>query len=221
MSECQSVKSIKSGVKWRTLLRNKWRPFQRNRGDLCVGMGGVLCVGIVATFAAEYPRDYAKLIFNCNELPRDVENTNAYFRRFIILPFNITISADKQDKELSKKIINSELSGIFNWVLNGLKKLLENKNFTESEIVKNQIHQYEIESDSVLMFLEDENYEKSLSKTIRLNNIYYEYRTYCSNNGFVPCSCKKFSQRLEKNKVIKKRTSECNVVYLEKKFNST
>jgi hypothetical protein len=55
VSECQSIKSIKSGVKWRTLLRNKWRPLQRNRGDLCSGMGGVLCVGIVATFAAEYP----------------------------------------------------------------------------------------------------------------------------------------------------------------------
>lgn len=55
VSECQSVTSIKSEVKWRTLLRNKWRPFQRNRGDLCSGMGGVLCSGIVATFAAEYP----------------------------------------------------------------------------------------------------------------------------------------------------------------------
>ncbi len=58
VSECQSVTSIKSGVKWRTLLRNKWRPFQRNPGDLCSGMGGVLCVGIVATFTAEYPITY-------------------------------------------------------------------------------------------------------------------------------------------------------------------
>lgn len=28
--------------------------------------------------------DYAKLIFNCNELPKDVEQTNAFFRRFLI-----------------------------------------------------------------------------------------------------------------------------------------
>ncbi len=30
--------------------------------------------------------NYAKLIFNCNELPKDVEQSNAYFRRFLIIP---------------------------------------------------------------------------------------------------------------------------------------
>ena len=32
-------------------------------------------------------RDYAKMIFNINQLPKDVEHTNAFFRRF----FNNTI----------------------------------------------------------------------------------------------------------------------------------
>ena len=31
--------------------------------------------------------DYGKLMFNCNELPKEVEQTNAFFRRFIIIPF--------------------------------------------------------------------------------------------------------------------------------------
>src|SRR5690606_16817975 len=61
--------------------------------------------------------NYAKLIFNCNELPKDVEQTHAYFRRFLIVPFEVTIPGTEQDKELSKKIIESELSGVFNWVL--------------------------------------------------------------------------------------------------------
>jgi len=30
---------------------------------------------------------YAKLIFNCNELPSDIEQTMAFFRRFLIIPF--------------------------------------------------------------------------------------------------------------------------------------
>jgi hypothetical protein len=38
----------------------------------------------------------AKLIFNCNELPKEVEQTNAYFRRFLIIPFDITIPSEKQ-----------------------------------------------------------------------------------------------------------------------------
>ena len=70
---------------------------------------------------------YAKLIFNCNELPKDVEHTNAYFRRFLIVPFDVTIPPDEQDKTLHTKIIDNELSGVFNWVLEGLDRLLKQK----------------------------------------------------------------------------------------------
>lgn len=41
--------------------------------------------------------DYAKLMFNCNELPKEVEHTNAFFRRFLIMKFDVTIPEDKQD----------------------------------------------------------------------------------------------------------------------------
>jgi putative DNA primase/helicase len=59
-------------------------------------------------------KQYAKLIFNCNELPKDVEHTNAYFRRFLIIPFDVTIPPEEQDKQLHTKIIENELSGVFN-----------------------------------------------------------------------------------------------------------
>jgi len=74
---------------------------------------------------------YAKLIFNCNELPREVEHSHAYFRRFLIVPFEVTIPEAEQDKQLHCKIIDAELSGVFNWVLEGLNRLLKNKNFTQ------------------------------------------------------------------------------------------
>ena len=142
--------------------------------------------------------DYAKFMFNCNELPREVENTNAFFRRFIILPFRVTIPEKEQDKELSRKIIDSELSGVFNWVLNGLQKLLVNKNFTQSEIVKNEVLQYQKESDSVLIFLEDENYCISMNEYQSLKFIYSEYKQYCFDNGYRQVSSKNLSKRLEK-----------------------
>jgi putative DNA primase/helicase len=51
--------------------------------------------------------NYAKMVFNCNELPKDVEHTKAFFRRFLIIPFDVTIPDDQQDKNLSRKIIHS------------------------------------------------------------------------------------------------------------------
>ena len=46
-------------------------------------------------------RDYAKLIFNCNELPADVEHTPAYFRRFLIVPFGVAIPEAEQGNLLT------------------------------------------------------------------------------------------------------------------------
>src|SRR5262249_27450415 len=101
---------------------------------------------------------YAKLCFNCNELPKDVEQSEAYFRRFVIIPFRVTLPESECDVELAQKIVRDELAGVFNWVLAGLKRLLKQKKFTESEIVKDMISAYKRESDSVACFLRDEHW---------------------------------------------------------------
>ncbi len=108
-------------------------------------------------------KQYAKLIFNCNELPKDVEHTNAYFRRFLIIPFDVTIPPPEQDKNLHTKIIEKELSGVFNWVLQGLNRLLEQKKFSDCEAAQQAVEQYKIESNSVQMFLNENEYKGSLT----------------------------------------------------------
>jgi putative DNA primase/helicase len=143
-------------------------------------------------------RNYAKLIFNCNELPKEVEQTNAFFRRFLIVPFDVVIPEEEQDKELSKKIIDSELSGVLNWVLEGLNRLLTQKNFTESQLVKDQLSEYQKQSDSVQMFLEEEGFEKSIGDICLLKKLYTKYQEYCDENGCRVCSKKTFAERLRK-----------------------
>lgn len=165
--------------------------------------------------------DYARFMFNCNELPREIENTNAFFRRFLILPFRITIPQNKQDKDLSGRIIETELSGVFNWVLNGLTTLLENKSFTHSKIVQNEVLQYQKESDSVLMFLDDENYQRSLEQYKPLKDIYSKYKCYCLESSFRPCSIQTFSKRLKKNNFAFNRKSYGYAVFIERKILNT
>jgi len=160
--------------------------------------------------------DYARFMFNCNELPKEVENTNAFFRRFIILPFRVTIPQNKQDRTLANRIIENELSGVFNWVLAGLTRLLQNKGFTNSKIVENEVLEYQKESDSVLMFLEDENYKQSLEHHKPLQDFYTEYKNYCLDNGYFKGSNKTFSQRLRKNSFVIERKSYGNSIYIEK-----
>ncbi|MBC9910569.1 DNA primase [Chitinophaga varians] len=159
---------------------------------------------------------YAKLIFNCNELPKAVEHTHAFFRRFLIIPFDVTIPPEAQDKELSKKIIQQELSGVFNWVLAGLHRLLKQKNFSDCDAAKQQLQQYQRQSDSVLMFLEEEGYKPSQIGFLPLQQLYTLYKIFCADNGYRLCSNKTVSERLRSHGYEMERKTPGMVVYLEK-----
>jgi putative DNA primase/helicase len=158
--------------------------------------------------------DYAKLIFNCNELPKDVEHTNAFFRRFLIVGFDVTIPEDKQDKELANKIINNELSGVFNWILLGLDRLLKQKKFSQCEAVENARSDYEKQSDSVKMFIEDYEYKTSTEYTT-VSDLYQQYKNYCIEDGFYKVHKSNFMKRLRHFKILVERKSIGNVAYVK------
>ena len=160
---------------------------------------------------------YARLIFNCNDLPKDVEHTNAYFRRFLIIPFDLTIPEKDQDKELANKIIKSELAGVFNWVLEGLKRLLKDKNFTYSKAIDDEVKKYKINSDSVQLFLNEENYISSSEYFTKIKDLYRDYRIYCLDGGYKPVNKSNFKKRIEVKGIITEKRNVGNVAWVEKK----
>ncbi len=160
--------------------------------------------------------DYAKLIFNCNELPKDVEQTDAYFRRVLIVPFSVVIPEQEQDKELAKKIIDAELSGIFNWVLEGLKRLLAQKKFTDSEVARQAREQYRRESDSAQLFIDETGYSSSATGFVALKDLYPEYRTFCLDEGFKPVNSTNFKKRLENLNIVIEKKSLGKVAFITK-----
>jgi putative DNA primase/helicase len=160
---------------------------------------------------------YAKLIFNCNELPKDVEHTNAYFRRLIIVPFDVTIPEAEQDKQLSQKIIKSELAGVFNWALEGLNRLLKKKSFTDCKATQIAREQYEKQSDSVRLFIDESSYEKCSNDYTLIKYLYNEYRTFCFEDGFKPVNKTNFIKRLNSFDVIIEKKNVGNVAFMAKR----
>lgn len=157
---------------------------------------------------------YAKLIFNCNELPKEVEHTNAYFRRFLIIPFDVTIPEHEQDKQLHTKIIENELSGVFNWVLEGLNRLLEQKRFSHCEAAKQAVEQYKTQSDSVKLFIEENSYQPSPTNYKVIKDLYTAYRTFCLDDGFKPVNKTNFIKRLQSFGVQVEKRNIGNVAFL-------
>lgn len=160
--------------------------------------------------------DYAKLIFNANELPKNAEQTEAYHRRFLIVDFEQTIPEHEQDKQLSKKIIEAELPGVFNWVLLGLDRLLQQKGFTHCIAVDEARKQYELESDSVNQFISDSEYLPSVTAYTPIVELYPEYRAFCLEDGCPAVKKGNFIKRLKHLKITVDRLNVGNVAYMSK-----
>jgi putative DNA primase/helicase len=161
--------------------------------------------------------DYAKLIFNANLLPTDIENNEAFFRRFILIPFNVTIPEEERDPKLAKRIIDSELAGIFNWILDGLQRLLTNKGFTPSKVLDQTILEYRQQSDTVFLFLDEEGYVADIEEEVSLNEVYSNYIGYCKTGLYKAVSRRQFAERLRKLDFSMTRRSHGNVVGIKKK----
>ena len=86
--------------------------------------------------------DYARMMFCLNELPRTRDNSNGFFRRFLIAPFNVRIPKSRIDPDLARKITSAELPGIMNWVLQGWARLAKNRRFTDSPMMDKALYDY-------------------------------------------------------------------------------
>jgi len=161
--------------------------------------------------------NYAKFIFNCNELPREVEHSPAFWRRWLIVPFRVTIPREERDPELHKKIISSELAGVFNWALAGLERLLVQEQFSNCEACTEAVEQFRKDSDSVSQFLEDEGWERSTNELQTLKELYGRYTAYCAENGYHRVNNKHFKKRLEGVEVQTTRRAEGWCVFIQRR----
>ena len=142
---------------------------------------------------------YAKLMFNCNLLPRDIEQSEGFFRRFLIIPFSVKIEEWERDPELAAKIIAQELPAVFNWVLEGLRRLLSARAFTECTAAQQALEAYRRESNSVLMFIDEYGLQPGKDRADRqpVKVLYYAYKNYCTASGFYPMGKSTFNKQMQ------------------------
>jgi len=136
--------------------------------------------------------NYAKMIFSANELPKVYDNTRAFWDRWVLLEFPYTFVNHKElleaddttklkliDTEIIEKITKpEEMSGLLNWALIGLERLLKNSDFSHSIGYLEVKKMWQRKSDSFMAFCEDfleEEYEGQISK----KELRSQYSKYC------------------------------------------
>lgn len=144
-------------------------------------------------------KPFARLVFSCNELPRNyVDRTEGFYRRLIIVPFSRQIEKSKIDKSLKYKF-QREKEGILNWALEGLKRLYENNfEFSENELTDGVKKEYKRENNNVISFVEECCELDGLFSCSRIE-IYEAYKEFCVEAGLKALSQIKFNKELEGN----------------------
>lgn len=150
-------------------------------------------------------RPYAKFIFSANELPRVADKTDGFYRRLQIIPLEYSFT-DKDIKsfDFNKLISKEALEYLAKISLEAYLNMGENfSNHEENEI---EIAKYKVGANSILTFINDEEYITSLiekTSTSRFaNEIYNLYKQYCADNQYRAIGRNKFYKEIEKSELI-------------------
>ncbi|AND26188.1 MULTISPECIES: DNA primase family protein [Bacillus] len=140
--------------------------------------------------------NYAKLIFSANEMPRINDFTDGLGRRLQIVPFKAKFTPEGEDYDpfITDKLLSDEsMQYILILALKSLKRLLEEKKFTKSKAVEEELVKYQEENNPIISFVNNENIE--LERSV-VGDVYLQYKVYCVENGFQSVSNINFSKQI-------------------------
>lgn len=125
---------------------------------------------------------YARIMLACNALPRTDDTTEGYLRRPLLMEWRQHIPEEKRDPMLSEKL-RTEISGIFNWALVGLRRL-QSRNwiFEIPEESRRMTESYRRSEDNVLRFVEEMCVRRDEVKE-HTALLYQAYVTFCEGEG--------------------------------------
>ena len=140
---------------------------------------------------------YATMIFNANQLPTHKDKSFAFYQRWVIVPFpNSFARGDKKTnpnllKELTTK---EELSGLLNLWIKGLKRLMQNNDFTYTD--NDEIPKYEKYAYPEYNYIE--TYLENVQGVSRpTDEVYNKYCSWAKENKFQIQTKATFTRKLK------------------------
>jgi P4 family phage/plasmid primase-like protien len=152
----------------------------------------------------------AKMWFSCNEFPQTTEDTLAYVRRWKIFNCGAVFLGDKADpKILDKLTTETELSGLLNWVLEGLKRLLENGRFSFNETEETLRENILKLSNPTKAFIERElEPSNDVKDYIEHDLLYADFIKFCDGENLPAVRKAQFTQALQREIPDVKQTKQ-------------
>jgi len=139
---------------------------------------------------------FATLVFSANEPPASSDQSDAYFDRWIVLPFERRLEEEEIDPHLLAKLTTGEeLQGLLVWAVDSLRGLMERGRFDLPDSVRDAGRLYRERIDTVTAFVEECCVVAPTVQVTR-GTLYKGYRTWCVANGRLPVSNQAFGPKL-------------------------
>lgn len=126
-------------------------------------------------------RPTARLMIASNELPKVVDADGALVSRFVVIELQNSFYR-KEDFNLKERLL-AELPGIANWAMDGLADLSEVGRFSETLRGREIEEELDAASRPEAMFVNDQC-EFGQDLFVTKEELYFEYRRWCSDNGY-------------------------------------
>ena len=124
-----------------------------------------------------------KLVMLFNKLPRTGDDSEGFFRRFVMVPFDATFSDELGNRDVFiENKLEKELPGILNWAIEGLDRLVHQGFFTQSERSDKLLKEYKEEAMPITEFIED-NISYGGSLELVRDDAYAEYVQWTRDAG--------------------------------------
>ncbi len=145
---------------------------------------------------------FAKLLFATNKFSAVVDADDmAYYGRWVIVPFEKVFDNEnpKTDRNILKELTtDKEMSGLLNWALDGLKRLLEKGNFSYTLSAEENKMIMEKNSSTIVAYIHDCLKEQQ-DGWIATQDLYSSYCDYTNDKGLSKTeTLDKFSKDLTK-----------------------
>jgi P4 family phage/plasmid primase-like protien len=142
---------------------------------------------------------FTRLVFSANKLPATEDASQAFFDRWLIVPFPNRFRQTRREtphRTLQARLCGqSEMSGALNKPLEGLERVRKRGWFTEPRASRELVRRYQASNDALAAWL-DEHTVAGPEVMISQSELHGAYATHCRRSSQSPASKQIFGRRL-------------------------
>ena len=140
-------------------------------------------------------RPYAKFLISMNDAPVIPDKSHGFARRIAVLGFNRRIEKEEMITDMDERLY-SEIDGVFNWAVQGLRYLIKNNGFVLGETIKKETDRMMEVLNPLLIFVNELAWIRPGEMGCKTTDAWDAYRAWCNDGKNRPLGRNKFLDQI-------------------------